>query len=245
MSYNTSMSSNLSIHCLVENIAARSIDFDDAKAQRYQSSEYANLKNALDHVYQKLRTLQKNLDAVETPWDTLCAEASAEVAAWSAAFGTLHRKKYVPTLQWLNGAMRAVRRTHEYLEKFEPEDNDLSVKDMKAIRARLTKLGAYRQALESEQFPKWHLKQAKKNGLKFPMALLEVARDYQNCWNDEISLFSLLDQLQYLQLAAAICEGDEKKIRHYASGDTAWRDYIPCMVWDYVVDPFGKNINDF
>lgn len=245
MFYNTTMTSNLSIHGLVEHIATRSIDFDDTKAQRYQPAEYTNLKNALDHAYQKLRNLQKDLDAVETSWDILCAEAAAEVAAWSAAFGALHRKKYVPTLQWLNGAMRAVRRTHEYLEKFEPEDNEISVKDMKAIRTRLAKLSAYRQALETEQFPKWHLKQAKKNGLKFPMAMVEVARDYQNFWNDEISVFSLLDQLQYLQLAAAICEGDEQKIRHYASGDTAWRDYIPCMVWDYVVDPFGKNINDF
>lgn len=239
------MTSISTIHGLVEKIGARSIDFDDAKAQRHQPVEYANLQDALEHVYQKLRHLQLDVDNVETEFDILATEAANELAAWSKAFGLLYKKKYVPTLTWLNQAMRSVRRVHDFLEKFEPEDNDLSVKDVKAIRTRLAKLSAYRQALESEQFPKWHLKQAKKNGLKFPMALVEVARDYQNCWNDEISVFSLLDQLQYLQLAAAICEGDEQKIRHYASGDTAWRDYIPCMVWDYVVDPFGKNINDF
>lgn len=239
------MTSISTIHGLVEKIAARSIDFDDAKAQRHQPVEYANLQDALEHVYQKLCHIQLDVDNVETKFDILATEAANELAAWSKAFGLLYKKKYVPTLTWLNQAMRSVQRVHDFLEQFEPEDNDLGVKDVKAIRTRLARLTMHRHALETEEFPKWHLAQSKNNALKFPMSLVEVARDYSNVWDDEISVFALLDQLHYLQLASAICEGNAKKIREYASGDTAWRDYIPQDVWDYVVDPFGKNINRF
>lgn len=68
--------------------------------------------------------------------------------------------------------------------------------------------------------------------------IVSLVKKYSNSWDDEFSVFVLLDLVDYLSLGNAIQRGELKEIQERSRGDTAWRDCIDEKTWYWIQDSY-------